>query len=106
MQSKTYAYIRVSSKDQNEARQVKEVLKFGVEKSNIIIEKASGKNLNRSKYRGLVSRLKTGDTLYINSIDRLGRDYSGIINEWYRLTNEQKIIIKVLEFVFIGDKAL
>ena len=97
MQGKKYAYIRVSSTEQNEARQVKEINKLGINKNNIIIEKASGKNFNRSKYNQLIKNLKQGDTLYINSIDRIGRNYDGIISEWNRLTKELKINIKVID---------
>lgn len=97
MQNKIYAYVRVSSVEQNETRQIKEILKLGVSKNNIIIEKASGKNFNRSKYNQLIRQLKEGDILYISSIDRLGRDYNGIIEEWNRLTKEIKVTIKVLD---------
>jgi DNA invertase Pin-like site-specific DNA recombinase len=100
--SNTYAYVRVSSKEQNEARQVKEIIKLGVSKNNIIIEKATGSNFNRSKYKSLVSRLKSGDTLYINSINRLGRDYDGILKEWAHLTKNKKVFIKVLDMPILN----
>ena len=96
MQNETYAYGRVSSTEQNEARQLKEFQKLGVSKNNIIIEKASGKNFNRNKYSQLLKRLNSGDTLYINSIDRLGRNYEGILSEWHKL-KEMKVVIKVLD---------
>jgi len=92
-----YAYGRVSSKGQNEARQVKEFLKLGVCKQNILIEKKSGKDFNRAKYLKLLEVIKAGDILYICSIDRLGRDYDGIIDEWRKLTKELNVIIKVLD---------
>ena len=104
MQQK-YAYIRVSSKEQNEARQVKEIERLGINKNNIIVEKASGKTFNRKKYNQLLTVLKTGDTLYINSIDRIGRDYDGILSEWNRLTKELKITVKVTNSVGSGTSS-
>jgi len=95
--SQSYAYVRVSSDKQNEARQLKEIMSLGIPKNNIIIEKASGKNFNRNKYNQLIKLLKNGDTLYIGSIDRLGRDYNGIISEWNKLTKDIKVTIKVLD---------
>jgi len=99
---KTYAYVRVSSDKQNEARQLKEIYELGVPKRNIIIDKTTGKNFKRQKYHELIKRLKSGDTLYISSVDRLGRDYDGIISEWKRLTKENKIIIKVLDMPLLN----
>jgi len=92
-----YALIRVSTKKQNEARQVKRMLALGIPIENIIIEKESGKSTVRTKYRNLVKQLKKGDTLYIENIDRLSRDYDGIIGEWHMLTAEKGVIIKVLD---------
>jgi len=70
---------------------------LGIPKENIIIEKESGKSTARTKYKKLVKRLKSGDTLYIENIDRLSRDYDGIIDEWYMLTREKDVVIKVLD---------
>ena len=92
-----YALIRVSTKKQNEERQVIAMLKLGILKKNIVIEKESGKSTVRAKYNKLVNRLKAGDTLYIESVDRLSRDYDGIIDEWYKLTRQKNVIIKVLD---------
>ena len=97
MTHQKYAYVRVSSKKQKVSRQVNEVMKLGVSKGNIIIEKASGKDFNRDEYSKLVERLQAGDTLFISSIDRLGRDYDGIITEWHKLTKKLNITIKVIE---------
>jgi len=97
MTPQKYAYIRVSTKQQKTSRQVKAITKLGVNKSNIIIEKASGKDFKRSEYIHLLEKLQEGDTLYISSIDRLGRDYDGIITEWHRLTKKLKIIVKVID---------
>ncbi|MDR1463882.1 MAG: recombinase family protein [Oscillospiraceae bacterium] len=97
MTSTIYALIRVSTKKQNETRQVKRMRELGISKENIVIEKESGKSTVRSKYRNLVKRLKKGDTLYIENIDRLSRDYDGIIDEWHELTKQKGVIIKVLD---------
>jgi DNA invertase Pin-like site-specific DNA recombinase len=97
MKHQKYAYVRVSSKTQNVSRQVKEVMKLGVCKSNIIVEKASGKNFQRTEYLKMLKLLKEGDILYINSVDRLGRDYDGIIMEWHRLTKKLNITIIVID---------
>ena len=93
----TYALIRVSTKEQNEARQVKRMTELGIVKENIIIEKESGKSTARTKYRNLVKRIKEGDTIYIENVDRLSRDYDGIIREWHILTTEKGVAIKVLD---------
>jgi len=97
-----YAYVRVSSDKQNVARQLNEIYKLGVPKKNIIIEKTSGKNFNRQKYHELIKRLKCGDILYISSINRLGRDYDGIISQWNKLSKEYKVIIKVLDMPILN----
>jgi len=93
----TYGYIRVSSKDQNEERQISAMAKKGIFLNNIFIEKTSGKTFNRTAYNKLLKTLKPDDTLHIGSIDRLGRDYDGILEEWRKLTKEKRIIIKVLD---------
>ena len=92
-----YAYVRVSDKYQNVSRQVKEVIKLGINKENVIVEKTSGKDFKRIKYLQMLENIKTGDILYISSIDRLGRDYDGIISEWHNLTKKLNIIIKVID---------
>jgi len=91
-----YALIRVSTEEQNEKRQVVKMTNLGILKENIIIEKESGKSTERAKYHKLVKRLKTGDTLFIENLDRLSRDYDGIINEWHKLT-QKGIILKILD---------
>ena len=81
-----YGYIRVSTKEQNIDRQLTAILKKGIEVNKIYVDKASGKNFNRRKYKKLIKRLKEGDEIYIKSIDRLGRNYDEIINEWNLIT--------------------
>jgi len=97
MTGNSYALIRVSTKEQKEARQIKRMTELGIPKDNIIIEKESGKSTIRAKYRKLVERLRKGDILYIENVDRLSRDYDGILREWYILTVEKGVIIKILD---------
>jgi len=97
MKHQKYAYVRVSSKHQKVSRQIKDIMKLGISKDNVIVEKSSGKTFKREEYLYLLKLLNTGDTLYISSIDRLGRDYDGIISEWHKLTKKLNIIIKVID---------
>lgn len=96
---KVYAYIRVSSKDQNEDRQLKSMLEYGIAKERIFLDKQSGKNFERAEYQTLKRMLKDspGSLLIIHSIDRLGRNYKEILKEWQELTTECKADIKVLD---------
>jgi len=97
MTTNTYALIRVSTSKQKVERQIIRMTELGISKENIIIEKESGRSTARTKYKKLVRRLKTGDTLYIENVDRLSRDYDGIINEWHNLTMKKGVLIKVLD---------
>jgi len=92
-----YAYIRVSTKEQNEARQVIRMENLGISKKNIIIEKESGKSQIRVKYQKLVKQLRKGDILYIENIDRLSRDYDGILSQWHMLTQQKGVTIRLLD---------
>ena len=92
-----YGYIRVSSKEQNEDRQVIALREFGVDEHCIVIEKASGKDFDRLNYKRLIKRLKRGDRLVIKSIDRLGRNYEEIINQWRHITKDIGADIIVLD---------
>jgi DNA invertase Pin-like site-specific DNA recombinase len=85
-----YAYVRVSTRDQNEDRQVIAMREQGIPKKNIIIEKWSGKDFNRPKYRKLVRRMKKDDILFVKSIDRLGRNYNEVIEQWRLLVKERE----------------
>lgn len=85
-----YAYIRVSSREQNVARQVEAMLEIGIKKKDMFIDKQSGKDFNREKYQKLLRRLKSTDVVYIKSIDRLGRNYEEIIEQWKVITKEKK----------------
>lgn len=95
--AKTFAYIRVSSKDQNEARQLVEMQEQGIAEHDIFIDKVSGKNFDRPQYQTLKSRLREGDLLVIKSIDRFGRNSEEIKKEWEEVTKLIKADIKVLD---------
>ena len=93
---KKYGYVRVSSKDQNLNRQLDALYEVGVESKNVYIDKLSGKDFNRPNYKRLVSRLQEGDTVVIMSIDRLGRNYDEILEQWRLLTKERQVDIEVV----------
>ena len=97
MENKIYGYVRVSSTDQNEDRQMMALNKVNVPEKNIYTDKLSGKDFNRPQYKKLVRKLKAGDLLYTLSIDRLGRNYEEIQNQWRILTKEIGIDICVLD---------
>ncbi|MCI8506866.1 MAG: recombinase family protein [Lachnospiraceae bacterium] len=99
-----YGYVRVSSGDQNEERQLLAMEAKEVEKRHIYVDKQSGKNFNRPQYRRLVNRLRTGDILYILSIDRLGRNYQEIQEQWRILTKEIGIDICVLDMPLLNTR--
>jgi len=100
----TYGYIRVSSKDQNEDRQVIALHEAGVEEKNIFVDKQSGKDFNRPQYKKLVRKLKAGDLLYILSIDRLGRNYAEIQNQWRILTKEIGVDVCVIDMPLLDTR--
>ena len=100
----TYGYIRVSTKDQNEDRQRIALIDAGVLPKNIILDKQSGKDFNRPGYRRLCKKAKPGDTLFIKSIDRLGRNYNEILEQWRYLTKEKRIAIVVLDMPLLDTR--
>ena len=100
----TYGYIRVSTKEQNEDRQRIAMEEFGIGESHIILDKQSGKDFDRPGYRRLVGKLKAGDTLVIKSIDRLGRNYDEILEQWRLLTKEKQIAIVVLDMPLLDTR--
>ena len=99
-----YAYARVSAKDQNLQRQIAAFSEFGIEKSRIFFEKKSGKDFERKEYKRLLQKLKGGDLLAIKSIDRLGRNYTRIIEEWNRITNIIGADILVLDMPLLDTR--
>ncbi len=99
-----YGYIRVSSKDQNEDRQLIALNEVGVERKNIYLDKKSGKDFDRPQYKKLLRKLKKDDLLYIKSIDRLGRNYEEILLQWRILTKEKGIDIVVLDMPLLDTR--
>ncbi len=99
-----YGYIRVSTREQNEDRQLIALFDVGVEEKNIYMDKQSGKDFNRPKYNKLLRKLKKNDLLYIKSIDRLGRNYEEILEQWRYLTKEKKIDIVVLDMPLLDTR--
>ncbi len=99
-----YAYVRVSSTDQNEDRQMIAMEQAGVPEGNIYIDKQSGKDFNRPNYKRLIKRLREGDILYILSIDRLGRNYEEILNQWRIITKEKKVDIVVIDMPLLDTR--
>ncbi len=102
--SNIYGYIRVSSKDQNEDRQLIALNEVGVERKNIYLDKRSGKDFDRPQYKKLLRKLKKDDLLYIKSIDRLGRNYEEILQQWRVLTKEKGIDIVVLDMPLLDTR--
>lgn len=99
-----YGYARVSSKDQNEDRQTIALKEAGVDGNNIYIDKQSGKDFRRPKYAAVCRKTKSGDVLFVKSIDRLGRNYEEIQNQWRILTKEKKIDIVVLDMPLLDTR--
>ncbi len=104
MEQKVYGYIRVSSRDQNEDRQLTAMQEFGVPDQGIIIEKLSGKDFERPGYCKLIRKLKQDDVLVIKSIDRLGRNYSEILEQWRIITKEKQAQIVVLDMPLLDTR--
>ena len=99
-----YGYIRVSSKDQKEDRQQIALNEVGVNLQNIYVDKQSGKDFNRPKYKKMLRKLKKDDLLYIKSIDRLGRNYEEILQQWRILTKEKGVDIVVLDMPLLDTR--
>lgn len=99
-----YGYVRVSTKEQNEERQLIAMLEFGVEEKCIYVDKQSGKDFERPQYRRLMRKLKNGDTLVIKSIDRLGRNYEEILEQWRIITKERQAAIIVLDMPLLDTR--
>ena len=99
-----YGYIRVSTREQNEDRQLIALREIGVEEKNIYTDKQSGKDFNRPQYKKLLLKLKKDDLLYIKSIDRLGRNYEEILKQWRYLTKDKGIDIVVLDMPLLDTR--
>ena len=104
MTDNMYGYIRVSTKEQNEARQLDAMREFGVAVENMVVEKQSGKDFHRPRYQKLVRRLRPGDVLVVKSIDRLGRSYAEILEQWAYLTKTRGIAIVVLDMPLLDTR--
>lgn len=104
IEGKTYGYIRISSKDQNEERQLIALHGKGVKDEFIYIDKKSGKDFDRPQYKKLVKKLKPGDLLMIQSIDRLGRNYEEVQNQWRVLTKEKDVDICVIDMPLLDTR--
>lgn len=101
---KNYGYIRVSTKDQNVDRQLKAMYELGMSKEQIYVDKQSGKSFDRPAYQHLRKQLHEGDLLYIQSLDRLGRNYEEVIEEWRVLTKVKKIDICVIDMPLLNTR--
>ena len=100
----SYGYIRVSSRDQNEDRQLLALLSLDIPEQNIFTDRQSGKDFDRPQYRRMVRRMKKDDLLYIKSIDRLGRNYEEIQNQWRFLTKEKGVDICVMDMPLLDTR--
>ena len=99
-----YGYIRVSSRDQNEDRQLVALCGAGVDENSIYMDKVSGKDFDRPEYKKLMKKLRPGDLLLIQSIDRLGRNYAEVQNQWRILTKEKNVDICVLDMPLLDTR--
>lgn len=104
MSETMYGYVRVSSRDQNEARQLQAMQTFGITADRIVVEKQSGKDFNRPQYRKLLRKLKENDVFVVQSIDRLGRNYTEIIEQWRIITKEKHADIVVLDMPLLDTR--
>ena len=104
MSEKIYGYIRVSTREQNEDRQLLAMQQFPVPMENLFMDKQSGKDFNRPGYRKMLRRLKKGDVLVIKSIDRLGRNYEEIIGQWRVITKDKGADIVVMDMPLLGTR--
>lgn len=99
-----YGYVRVSSKEQNIDRQMTAMKEHGVAKETIFIDKATGKTFNRKGYKRMIRKIKPGDEVFIKSIDRLGRNYTEIIEQWKVITKKKKADIIVIDFPLLDTR--
>ena len=104
MCSETYGYIRVSTREQNEDRQRIAMREAGIAESNIFLDKQSGKDFDRPGYRHVLRKLAPGDTLVVKSIDRLGRNYDEILEQWRIITKEKRAAIVVLDMPLLDTR--
>jgi len=101
---KEVGYARVSSKEQNEDRQMIALKEAGINLKNVYLDKQSGKDFERPEYKRMIKALKAGDTIFVKSIDRLGRNYEDIIKQWKIITGEKKAFIVVLDMPILDTR--
>ena len=104
MKGNIYGYVRVSTKEQNEDRQLIALQEFPVLEKNIYMDKLSGKDFNRPQYRKMLRKLRKGDLLVIKSIDRLGRNYEEILDQWRVITKEKQVDVVVLDMPLLDTR--
>ena len=104
MENNTFGYARVSSRDQNEERQIVALMEMGVPEGNIYVDKQSGKDFNRPQYKKLLRRVKPDDLIYIKSIDRLGRNYSEILDQWKVITKDKRVDLYVMDMPLLDTR--
>ena len=100
----TYGYVRVSSCDQNEERQIDAMKRAGIAEDHLFVDKKSGKDFDRPQYKKMMKKLRKGDVLYILSVDRLGRNYKEILHQWYLLTKKKEVYIVVLDMPLLDTR--
>lgn len=99
-----YGYVRVSSRDQNEARQMEAMAAFGVSATNVYLDKQSGRDFQRPQYRKLMRKLHANDVLVVKSIDRLDRNYDEILEQWRIITKRKRAAIVVLDMPLLDTR--
>lgn len=104
MENNAYGYARVSSRDQNEERQILALLEMGVPEQNIYVDKQSGKDFNRPQYKKMLRRVKPDDLIYIKSIDRLGRNYTEILDQWKVITKDKRVDLYVMDMPILDTR--
>ena len=102
MSNRIYGYVRVSSLGQNEARQILAMRQAEVDRHNIYVDKASGKDFERPGYKRVIKKLRSGDTLVVKSIDRLGRNYKEILEQWHYITKVKQAAVRVLDMPLLN----
>ena len=104
MKTQTYGYVRISTKEQNEARQLAALAEYEIPQRNLFIDRQSGKDLERPAYKRLMKRLHPGDLLIVQSIDRLGRNYGEILEQWRVITKEKQADIMILDMPLLNTR--
>ena len=99
-----YGYVRVSTKEQNEQRQMIALREFGLKDEQIFMDKQSGKDFERKSYKRMIRKIKSGDTIVIKSIDRLGRNYDEILEQWRIITKEKQVAVVVLDMPLLDTR--